>query len=54
MQLAQQVKTFSYAREKLISSIAVYRPLTKDEAMMIEHYCMEVLAKIAPFLPTQE
>lgn len=50
MQLAQQVKTFSSACEHILSASAVERPLTPEEAALIEYYCVEVLNKIAPIL----
>ncbi|MDK2742215.1 MAG: hypothetical protein H8K03_20325 [Nitrospira sp.] len=50
MQLAQEVKTFSVACEHILAAIAQNRPLTKDEALMIEYYCVEILSKIAPHL----
>ena len=51
MQLAKEVKAFSSACEHILSAIAQNRSLTPDEATMIEYYCVEVLAKIAPILP---
>lgn len=51
MQLAKEVKTFSSACEHILSAIAMNRPLTQDEATMIEYYCVEILAKIATLLP---
>jgi len=51
MQLAKEVQTFSSACEHILSAIAMNRPLTSDEAAMIEYYCVEILAKIAPLLP---
>lgn len=50
MQLAQEVRTFSSACEHVLSVIAMNRPLTHDEAVMIEYYCVEILGKIAPIL----
>ncbi len=50
MQLAKEVKSFSVACEHILAAIAQNRPLTHDEALMIEYYCVEVLAKIAPRL----
>ena len=50
MQLAQEVRTFSSACEHVLSAIAMNRPLTHDEAVMIEYYCVEILGKIAPIL----
>ncbi len=51
MQLAKEVSTFSSACEHILSAIAMNRPLTPDEAAMIEYYCVAILAKIAPILP---
>ena len=51
MQLAQEVKTFSSACEHILSAISMNRLLTPEEASMIEYYCLEILAKIAPILP---
>jgi hypothetical protein len=51
MQLAKEVQTFSSACELIRSAIAMHRPLTQDEATMIEYYCQEILTKIAPHLP---
>ena len=50
MQLAKEVKTFSSACEHILSAIAMNRPLTQDEASMIEYYCVEILSKVAPLL----
>lgn len=50
MQLAQEVKNFSSACEHILSAISMNRPLTKDEAHMIDYYCKEVQAKIGPIL----
>ena len=50
MELANEAKHFFGACERLISLIASNRRLTEDEARMIEFYCKEVLAKVAPRL----
>jgi chaperonin GroEL (HSP60 family) len=50
MQLAKGVKTFSSACEHILSAIATNRPLTQEEAAMIESYCLEILAKVTPLL----
>lgn len=39
MELAQKVKTFYSAYEHILSDIDTNRPLTTDEAAMIEYYC---------------
>ena len=54
MQLANEAKNFFGACERLISLIASNRRLTEDEARMIEFYCKEVLAKIAPRLASPQ
>lgn len=53
MQLAREVKTFSSVCEHILSMSAIDRPLTQDEATMIEYYCKELLEKIAPILPKE-
>ncbi|MDK2745074.1 MAG: hypothetical protein NDI90_19420 [Nitrospira sp. BO4] len=50
MQLAKEVKTFSAACEHILAAIAQHRPLTQDEALMIEYYCVEILSKVAPLM----
>jgi hypothetical protein len=50
MQVAGEVKNFSDASERLLSTILMKRQLTEEEARMIEHYCRELLARIAPRL----
>lgn len=50
MQLAKEVKTFSVACEHILAAIAQNRPLTHDEALMIEYYCVEILSKVAPLM----
>jgi hypothetical protein len=52
MQLADEVRRFSSACEHILSAIAIHRPLTEEEAAMIEYYCTEIRDKIAPFLPS--
>ena len=51
MQLAKEVQSFSTACEHILSAIAMNRPLTPDEAAMIQYYLVELSAKIAPLLP---
>ena len=51
MQLAKEVQSFSAACEHILSAIAMNRPLTPDEAAMIQYYLVELQSKIAPLLP---
>lgn len=51
MQLAQEVQNFSSACEHVLSAIAMNRPLTSDEATMIQYYCKELLEKVMPLVP---
>jgi hypothetical protein len=53
MQLASEVKNFRTACEKLLDLIATNRQLTEDEARMINFYCTELHAKIAPRLTNE-
>jgi hypothetical protein len=50
MQVASEVKDFSGASERLLSAIAINRRLTEEEAKVIQYYCKELLAKVAPRL----
>jgi hypothetical protein len=36
---------FGKACEHLLASIAIHRPLTKEEALFVRHYCSELLEK---------
>jgi hypothetical protein len=49
MHMAGEVKNYLGACERLIS-LMMNRQLTDEEARMIEFYCKELLAKIAPLL----
>jgi hypothetical protein len=51
MQLAKEVRTFCSACEHILLAIRLNRPLTEDEAALVQYYCTEILAKIAPLLP---
>jgi hypothetical protein len=51
MQLAKEVTMFSSACEHILSAITMERPLTSEEAALVNYYCKEILAKIAPLLP---
>ena len=46
MPLSNEVHQFTRACEHLIAGVAMYRPLTEDERLLIKHYCNEVLAKV--------
>ena len=48
MHLAENVHKFTSGCEHLLAGIATHRPLTKDEILLIKHYCNEVLSKIDP------
>jgi len=50
MQVANEVKLLSGACERLLSAIAMNRPLSADEAQLIRYYCQELSGKIAPLL----
>jgi len=46
MKLSEDVQKFISACERLLSGIAIHRPLNQDEALLVKHYCTEVLSKI--------
>ena len=46
MRLKDDIQKFSTACEVLLGDIALQRPLTKDEVLLIKHYCNEVLIKV--------
>ena len=46
MPLSNEVHKFTMACEHLIAGMAMYRPLTGDERLLIKHYCNEVLTKV--------
>ena len=46
MKLSEDVQKFINACERLLSGIAINRPLTHDETLLVKHYCNEVLSKI--------
>ena len=46
MKLSEDVQKFINACERLLSGIAINRPLTQDEALLVKHYCNEVQIKI--------
>ena len=46
MRLSDDVHKFTSACEHLLADMAILRPLTPDEVLLVKHYCNEVLAKI--------
>lgn len=46
MNLSEDVHKFISACERLLAGIAIKRPLTQDEVLLVKHYCSEVLSKI--------
>jgi len=47
MPLSNEVHKFTRACEHLIAGMAMYRPLTEDERLLIKYYCNEeVLTKV--------
>lgn len=54
MKLAEEVRKFCAGCEALLSAIAQNRPLTQDEAQLIDHYCKEVCDQIKPQLPEND
>jgi hypothetical protein len=48
MELTQDVHTFGRVCEHLLVSVAVHRPLTEEEVLLVRHYCKELLDKIPP------
>jgi hypothetical protein len=46
MEVSKNVHLFTTACEHLLASIAVHRPLTQEEALLVKHYCDEVVRKI--------
>ena len=51
VRLADEVQKFSIACDRLLALIRAERPLTKEEALMIEYYCKELHVQIASQLP---
>jgi hypothetical protein len=46
MEVSKDVHLFSRACEHLLASVAVHRPLTQEEVLLVKHYCNELLHKI--------
>lgn len=51
MPLVEELRMFSSGCEHILSALAMNRPLTQEEAEMIQYYCLEILTKISPALP---
>ena len=51
LEVGKEVHNFTGACERVLAAIAANRPLSVDEARIVEHYCKELLAKIKPRLP---
>jgi hypothetical protein len=51
VKLSDEVRKFCVSSEALLSAIAMNRPLTPDEAQLIQHYCQEVGKTIESRLP---
>jgi hypothetical protein len=50
MRLSDEVRTFASAAEWILSTIAITKPLTREDASTIEKYCLQLLVKIRPLL----
>ena len=46
MQLSNEVHNFARYCERLLSIVAVSRPLTEEEVRLVEYYCQELLTKV--------
>lgn len=49
MERAEALRIFFSGCERLLFSMTT-GPLAEEEALMIEYYCKEILAKVAPHL----
>jgi hypothetical protein len=47
MQLKNDVHDFGKACEHLLASVAIHRPLTGEERLLVRYYCNELLEKTA-------
>ena len=54
MQLANEVQNFCGSSERLLSLMAMNRPLTEEEATLIEYYCQELSDKVASRQPNPQ
>jgi hypothetical protein len=46
MRVKNDLHSFTSVCERLLASVAANRPLTKDEANLLKHYCHELLKKL--------
>ena len=46
MQVSEDVHKFTSACEHLLADIALVRPLTPDQLLLVKYYCNEVLSKV--------
>jgi len=54
MLFRDNVHSFGMACERILSPAIMKDQLTEEEAAMIEYYCLELLAKIAPLLSQRD
>jgi hypothetical protein len=47
-QVSKAVQGFTLACEPLLASVAIHRPLIKDEALFVRHYGKEILEMVLP------
>lgn len=47
MELSKDIEAFGKACEHLVYTIALHRPLTKEERLFVRYYCNELLEKTA-------
>jgi hypothetical protein len=47
-EVVNSIKAFGKACEHLLANIAIHRPLTQEEMILVRHYCKELLEKAAP------
>ena len=48
MEVSNGLNQFAKACEHLLACIALHRPLTQDEMLLVTHYCKELNEKAAP------
>jgi hypothetical protein len=46
-QRSKGVSSFARGCEHLLAHIALHHPLNKEEKLLVEHYCKEVLEKLS-------
>ena len=54
MKVSKEVHQFTHSCEELLAAVAANRPLTNDEARIVEYYCKDMLIKAVPFQTTCE